>query len=117
VKIKIDQYEKQQEEEKREASEKSIAILLGMTQKTAEVARQHDKIAEDALREKDRLEAEAVREQDRLDRKQEVQVQNDLIQQLINAQTVAATAAATAAAAAVQRPQSTKYFTNILFGI
>ena len=100
VKIKIDQYEKQQEEEKREASEKSIATLLEMTQKAAEIARQHDKIAADAQREKDRLEAEAIRDQDRLDRQQEVQAQNDLIQQLINAQTAATTAAATAAAAA-----------------
>ena len=100
VKIKIDQYDKQQEEEKREASEKSIATLLGMTQKAAEIARQHDKIAADALREKDRLEAEAIREQDRLDRQQEITAQNDLIQQLINAQTAATTAAATAAAAA-----------------
>ena len=62
VKIKIDQYEKQQEEEKREASEKSIATLLEMTQKAAEIARQHDKIAADAQREKDRVEAEAIRE-------------------------------------------------------
>ena len=69
-----------------------------MTQKAAEVARQHDKIAADALREKERFEAEAITEQDRLDRQQEKQTQNDLIQQLINAQT-AATAAATAAAA------------------
>ena len=100
VKIKIDQYDKQQEEEKREASEKSIVTLLGMTQKAAEIARQHDKIAADALRDKDRLEAEAIREQDRLDRQQEITAQNDLIQELINAQTAATTAAATAAAAA-----------------
>jgi hypothetical protein len=36
------------------------------------------------------LAAEAARDQDRLDRQQEVQAQNDLLQQLIDAQTAAA---------------------------
>jgi hypothetical protein len=49
VKSKTDQYEKQQEEEKREASERRLATLLGLITKANDAARERDKIAAAAL--------------------------------------------------------------------
>ena len=66
-KSKTDQYEKQQEEERSQASDRSLATLLEITQKSTA-----------ALREQER------EEQDRRDRQQEMQQRRDLIEKLIN---------------------------------
>jgi hypothetical protein len=89
VKTKLDELEKNQEDEKGEARDRNLANLLGIQQRAAATAREQDRLA-----------AETTRDQDRLDRQQEMQAHKDLMEQLINALPRGAGQPAPAAAAA-----------------
>jgi hypothetical protein len=85
VKTKLDRFDKYQEDEKKEASDRNLATLLGIQQRAADAARQQDKLEAEALREQDSLAVEAARDQGRLNRQQEMQQHRDLMPQLIKA--------------------------------